>query len=396
MKNIIIKNKASKKFLKQFPLVQEADLITTQELPTKQFSKEWVAFYSEKKEFLGYGYLGKQNKGIGWLLSFKEEQPLDTHFFETLFRQSFKKRERFFDADDTNAFRLLNGEGDGLGGLTIDWYDGYLVLSWYNDTIYSYQAELIGCIKEVLPSIKGIYEKIRFANASNTQSQFVSGASAPEPLVVLENGVRYATYLNEGLMTGIFLDQKDVRGTLTEGIASGKTVLNTFSYTGAFSVAALIGGAAHTTSVDLAKRSVEKTREQFEVNGIDAGTQDILVMDVFNYFNYAQKKGKTFDIVVLDPPSFARNKKKTFSVAKDYGTLTIEAAHLVTENGYLVASTNAANVTFEKFDKMVQSGIKETGKSFKKMNVYRLPEDFSVSSDFVEGNYLKVIIYQLY
>jgi 23S rRNA (cytosine1962-C5)-methyltransferase len=107
---------------------------------------------------------------------------------------------------------------------------------------------------------------------------------------VKENGVTYATYLNEGLMTGIFLDQKEVRGQLVDGLAAGKTVLNMFSYTGAFSVAAAVGGAAQTTSVDLAKRSLEKTREQFAVNGIDPDTQRIHVMDVFNYFNYASKK----------------------------------------------------------------------------------------------------------
>ena len=100
----------------------------------------------------------------------------------------------------------------------------------------------------------------------------------------------YATYMNEGLMTGIFLDQKEVRGTLASGLVAGKTLLNMFSYTGAFSVAAAFGGASQTTSVDLAKRSLDKTREQFTMNGIDPESQRIYVMDVFSYFNYAKKK----------------------------------------------------------------------------------------------------------
>src|SRR5690606_18911637 len=110
-------------------------------------------------------------------------------------------------------------------------------------------------------------------------------------------------------------------------------VLNTFSYTGAFSVAAAIGGAAKTTSVDLAKRSSAKTIEQFSVNGIDYEHQDILVMDVFNYFKYAKRKELKFDLVVLDPPSFARSKKYTFSTAKDYTNLMKEAIAITEQKG---------------------------------------------------------------
>src|SRR5699024_207873 len=113
--------------------------------------------------------------------------------------------------------------------------------------------------------------------------------------------------------------------------SSGKRVLNTFSYTGAFSVAASLGGALQTTNVDLAKRSLPKTIEQFSVNGIDFETENIHVMDVFEYFKYARRKNLTFDMVILDPPSFARTKKYSFSVQKDYTTLLTEAL-TVTEN----------------------------------------------------------------
>ncbi len=111
--------------------------------------------------------------------------------------------------------------------------------------------------RQIFAEIKGAYEKIRFTSEL-PESAWVYGKTAPEPLLVKENGVTYATYLNEGLMTGIFFDQKEVRGQLVDGLAAGKTVLNMFSYTGAFSVAAAVGGAAQTTSVDLAKRSIEK------------------------------------------------------------------------------------------------------------------------------------------
>ena len=227
------------------------------------------------------------------------------------------------------------------------------------------------------------------------ESQYLFGEEAQEPLLVMENGVTYATYLNEGLMTGIFLDQKNVRGALVNGLVAGKTLLNMFSYTGAFSVAAAVGGASQTTSVDLAKRSLDKTREQFLVNGIEPDSQKIYVMDVFGYFNYAKKKNLTYDIVVLDPPSFARNGKKTFSVAKNYGELVEEAVDILEDNGTLIASTNAANVSDKKFRQMVEESLKNKGVKFTIFQEEKLPADFQIAESFPEGNYLKVLFIKI-
>src|SRR5690606_9383885 len=128
----------------------------------------------------------------------------------------------------------------------------------------------------------------------------------------------------ESAMVGVFLDQREVRKTIKDRYAKGKNMLNTFSYTGMFSVFATLGGANKTTSVDLANRSKGKTIEQFAINGIDFEAQDIIVEDVFHYFKYAARKQLTFDLVILDPPSFARSKKHTFSANKDYKDLLKE------------------------------------------------------------------------
>ena len=120
--------------------------------------------------------------------------------------------------------------------------------------------------------------------------------------------MNFAVYLNDGAMVGVFLDQRNVRKQIRDKYAKGRTVLNMFSYTGAFSVFAALGGASKTTSVDLANRSLSKTIEQFSVNEVDYEAQDIIVEDVFLYFKYAAKKKMKFDMVVLDPPSFARSK----------------------------------------------------------------------------------------
>lgn len=391
MRKIIVKTQAAKRISQGFPLLVAEDLSA----PLSE--DDFVMLCDVKKNFLGMGYLSKQNKGVGWLLS-RTKQEIDQDFYEEKFLSARKKRQKYFDDETTTAFRLFNGEGDGIGGFTVDFYANYAVFSWYNTFIYRQKLEILSAFSHIYPEICGIYEKMRFEPSVSTdriESQWVSGKKAPEPLIVLENKVRYATYLNEGLMTGIFLDQKNVRGALANGLAVGKSVLNMFSYTGAFSVAAAVGGAKQTTSVDLAKRSLEKTRQQFEVNGLDLTQQKIYVMDVFSYFNYAKKKKLTYDLIVLDPPSFARNGKKTFTVAKNYGELVEDAVDRLENNGILICSTNAANVSAQKFHQIVLSALTKSDVAFELLKTEHLPDDFCVSRAFPEGDYLKVLFIQI-
>ena len=384
-----VTKKAEHKFKKGYPLIQKEDL---QQVPAP-LPTDWLTLIDSKGQRLAEGYLGEQNKGIGWLLSW--HGPINQSFFQQLFEISREKRTSFEKDSLTTAYRLFNGEGDGIGGVIIDRYADYAVFSWYNETLYQKKDELLTAFRTVYPDIIGTYEKIRFSTKNLPESQFLYGEQAPEPLLVTENGVQFATYLNEGLMTGIFLDQKEVRGRLVDGFAVGKTVLNMFSYTGAFSVAAAMGGAVATTSVDLAKRSLPKTTEQFEVNHLNLAAQKIIVMDVFDYFKYASRKGLSYDMIILDPPSFARNKKKVFSVAKNYGELVKDSIDILTDKGTLIASTNAANLSLAKYQKMVITALQEKNVRYKITDTYQLPADFQVNSNFPEGNYLKVLFIEI-
>lgn len=370
------------------PLIQAEDL----KVNIKKIPLEWVHFVDNKNKYIATGYLGKQNKGFGWVID-QTQRPIDQAFFMEKFQQAIAKRQSFFADETTTAFRLFNGEGDGVGGITIDYYADYLVISWYNETIHYFKKMIVDSLLQVFPNAKGVVEKIRF-KSELVESRWLAGEKPQEPLIVLENGVSYAVYLDEGYMTGIFLDQKEVRGRLTEGLAAGQKVLNMFSYTGAFSVAAAYGGALETTSVDLAQRSLPKTQEQFEVNGLPLAQQKIIVMDTFDYFRYAARKNLSYNLIVLDPPSFARNKKKTFSVAKDYGRLIEDSVDILTEEGMIIASTNAANLPIKKFKKSIETALNNKNVSYRLTESYRLPADFP-ASHFEESNYLKVLFYSI-
>ncbi|HEP1820259.1 TPA: class I SAM-dependent methyltransferase [Streptococcus suis] len=345
-----------------------------------------VSLVSQTGKHLGMAYLSPQNKGIGWLYSNSNEELTD-NFFVNLFRKARQKRQYFYESDLTNAFRLFNQDGDDFGGVTVDLYDSYAVFSWYNTFVYSIRNRIIAAFQEVFPEVKGAYEKIRFKGLDH-ESAFLYGQEAPENFTVLENGVAYQVFMNDGLMTGIFLDQHEVRGSLVDGLAAGKSLLNMFSYTAAFSIAAAMGGAAETTSVDLAKRSRELSKAHFKVNGLELDNHHFVVMDVFEYFKYAKRKGLSYDVIVLDPPSFARNKKQTFSVAKDYHKLISQSLEILNPNGIIIASTNAANVTVEKFRQQIEKGF--GSKKHRYLADYRLPADFTINKHDESSNYLKV------
>ena len=361
-------------------------LLQGQDFNDFSMSDQVLGLYNAKQKFLGTAYLSKQNKGIGWLVSRKSVQ-LDKPFFINLFEKARAKRQTYENDDLTTAYRLFNQDGDGLGGLTIDRYGDYALFSWYNAYIYSLKDSIVAAFRLVYPELGGGYEKIRFKGL-DYQSAHLYGQEAPETFTILENGVSYSVFLNDGLMTGIFLDQHEVRASLVGGLALGKSVLNTFSYTAAFSLAAAMGGAFETTSVDLAKRSRELSQAHFLANGLSMDQHKLIVMDVFDYYKYAKRKGLTYDLIIIDPPSFARNKKQTFSVAKDYHKLIAQALDILRSGGTIVASTNAANLSLGQFKKQLEKGF--SGRKHYYLDLKQLPADFAVNQADQSSNYLKV------
>lgn len=381
MNRIRVSKRVEKKLAKGLVLLEASDLENV------NLKDQEVEVQSQEGTFLGTAYLSQQNKGLGWFVS-KDKVAFNQAFFETLFRQAKEKRSAYYQDDLTTAFRLFNQEGDGFGGLTVDLYGDYAVFSWYNSYVYQIRKVISEAFRQVFPEVLGTYEKIRFKGLKY-ESAHVYGQEAPDFFTVLENGVLYQVFMNDGLMTGIFLDQHEVRGSLVDGLAMGKSLLNMFSYTAAFSVAAAMGGASQTISVDLAKRSRELSQAHFQANGISTDDHRFIVMDVFEYFKYAKRKGLTYDVIVLDPPSFARNKKQTFSVAKDYHKLISQSLEILNPEGIIIASTNAANVSRQKFTEQIDKGF--AGRSYQILNKYGLPADFAYNKKDESSNYLKVI-----
>lgn len=386
--DVQINKKHAEKYKKGYPLIQLDALLNKQ----TQLNEGDIMDLYDGTSFVCKAYHGKQNKGYGWVLSDDIAVSIDASFFIEKLQEAMMRRKKYKDSIDTTAYRIFNGEGDGIGGLTIDYLDGHYLVTWYNLGIYAYKDIIMKALKK-LTAYKSIYEKRRFDSGGkyNMGEDFVDGDVPEFPIIVLENDIRFAVYLDDGPMIGFFLDQKDVRKRLMDFYCKDKHVLNTFSYTGAFSISAALGGAKETVSVDVANRSKSRTIEHFELNDIVVSAQKVIVEDVFEYFKYAVRKKLKFDVVILDPPSFARTKKRTFSVAKDYVKLLEQAIEITAEEGLIVASTNYSKGDMKWFKGCVDKAFKTGNNDYKIVESFVLPDDFNYKNTFIEGNYLKVL-----
>lgn len=372
------------KYFNGYPLIEEEDIYSQDHL------KEGDIFQivTDKSQYVATAYVGRQHKGLGWVLTYDKAQEINTAFFVKLFKTALAERDYYFNIDGTNAFRLFNAEGDGVGGLTIDNYDGHLLIQWYSKGIYKFKYAILEAVRKVF-DYKSIYEKVRFKD-SEYSGGFVEGDAPEFPIVIEENFTFYNVDLEDGLMTGIFLDQKEVRKKLRDQYAKERHVLNLFSYTGGFSVIAA-SEASSTTSVDLANRSRSLTEENFGLNAIDPKSQYIYVMDTFDFYKYAARHGHSYDTIVIDPPSFARNKKRTFSVQKDYDKLINGALNILSSEGTLLLCTNASVYPLKQFKNTIKMTLEESGVDYELTEVMGLPKDFKTHPHYKPSKYLKAV-----
>ncbi|MGX7109191.1 class I SAM-dependent rRNA methyltransferase [Facklamia miroungae] len=354
-----------------------------------------IIFIADREHhFKGQAVIGRQNKGFAWVFSLNHEDLWSKELFRLYLEEAIEHRQLLFNDPTTTGFRLFNGEGDGIGGLSIDWYDHFIQINWYSRGAYKYKDWWIENLLESTINVEGIYETKRFDLDSTEEAIcHVTGKKASQPIIIKERERNYAVYLGEDWMTGIFFDQREVRQFVQEQ-AQGMSVLNLFSYTGAFSIAAGLGGASKTTSVDVANRSFDLTKENLSINDLKTNNDwnEIRIMDVFDYIDYAKRTSKDFDMVICDPPSFARTKKYVFSAITDYLNLAIDLFRITKPGGLCILSTNHSNYTKEKFIEDMNEAGRLSGKKVQLIQSFGLPDDYPTSED-PSSAYLKVLVY---
>ena len=266
----------------------------------------------------------------------------------------------------TNTLRLVNGLGDALAGLVLEQYDRHCVIHLFNKRWIAHKEALAEFVKNRLEA-RYLIIKERLDSKALKSEQINANVyidQAPSRTVVQENDLYFGVDLNDGLNSGLFLDMRRNR-KIVAGLTKGVRVLNCFAYTCSFSVYARASGASSVINVDISRKSLERGRENYELNHLDYTGTEFVRADALTYMKLALKKENRFRCVILDPPSFARHDGKVFSVKKDFAVLIDAAMNILKPGGVLLAATNFSGLPHQALEDMVVAGGREKVKSIK-------------------------------
>lgn len=351
-----------------------------------------VAVYSSNDEFLGIGHYQIGSIAVR-ILSFAEEQSIDQSFWERKLRHALEVRRQLglIDNAQTNVFRLVHGEGDGLPGLVIDYYNGTAVAQMHSAGMYLARNEIAAALKNVFgDKLQAVYNKssktVPFkANLNPDDGYLFGNTNACE---VLEYGNRFSIDWVEGQKTGFFIDQRENRQLLST-YAKGHDVLNMFCYTGGFSVSALSGGARLVHSVDSSEKAIELTRANVELNTPGDLRHEAFAADAFEYLR--DIKGR-YDLIVLDPPAFAKHRDALPKALQAYKRINLRAFEQIRSNGIVFTFSCSQVVNKEKFREAVFSAAAISGRRVRILHQLTQPADHPVDICHPEGEYLKGLV----
>ncbi len=282
---------------------------------------------------------------------------MDKQKIPLILDKAFARRARLFADPAHDCCRLFNGAGDGMDGITIDRYAAWLLVQVEKASLLEKQKTLFPAIIQAgrcLPcKPRGILWKDISDSAATwrdypCRSSIMDGHAPPEELIVVQNGVRVGVDLMLGRHTGLFLDMRTIRGLLAPHYKKAGTMLNLFCYSGMFSVHGLKNGLSSVLNLDLAKTALERARSNYGLNGLACDERDFMYGDALTWMKAFAKKGRRFDCVVLDPPTFARSKQGSFSVKKDFPRC-LELVQSLAPGGLALTVINSPTITEQQY-----------------------------------------------
>ncbi|MBQ6923802.1 MAG: class I SAM-dependent methyltransferase [Kiritimatiellae bacterium] len=344
-------------------------------------------------EALGLGSYSPASQIRIRMLAFDPKAGIDDLFFADALGRALRARERLLKTGAVNALRVVNAEADLLPGVTVDRYGDWYV-GQFTTAGAERRKEMIATILLNLWPAKGFFER---SDADSRQheglpasSGVLAGEEPPETIEIAENGCRYLVDVRAGHKTGFYLDQRDNRAAVA-AYAAGRDVLNVFSYTGGFGVAALAAGAKSVTNVDISAPALELAKRNFALNGLP-DVAEFIEGNAFEVLRKFRDSRRSFDLVVLDPPKFADNKNRVMGALRGYKDLNLLAMKLLAPGGYLATFSCSGLVTPELFRKVVGEAAVDAKRDFQIVRSLRQATDHPESVFFPEGLYLKGLI----
>lgn len=354
---------------------------------------EIVDVYSSGAVFLGRGHYSSGSIAVR-ILTFRQDEELDSAWWNEKIANAYTLR-RSLDLTDnstTTCYRLVHGEGDGLSGLVVDIYGSTAVVQCHSIGMFNSRDEICAALRSVFgDKISAIYDKssatVPFADQNGVVDGYLYGENEGEE-EVLENGNKFLINWKKGQKTGFFIDQRENR-ELVARYAKGRKVLNTFCYTGGFSVYALSAGAAHVDSVDSSARAVELAAKNIELNFGATAAHTPIAEDAFEYL---KKMDQSYDLVILDPPAFAKHHRALGNALQAYKRLNARAMQQIKPGGILFTFSCSQAVSREHFRTAIFSAAAIAGRNVSILHQLTQPADHPISIYHPEGEYLKGLV----
>lgn len=350
-----------------------------------------VAVHDAHDNFLAYGHYQIGSIAVR-VITFRDEV-IDDNFWSRKIEAAWNLRKiaGLAGSSHTNAFRLVHGEGDGLPGLIVDMYDTTAVVQMHTVAMYRLRETLVKAMRSVLgEALTAVFEKsegtLPFKADVDPQNGFIWGRSSTR--IALENGLKFNVDWEKGQKTGFFVDQRDNRALL-ERYSKGRSVLNMFCYTGGFSFYAMRGGATMVHSVDSSERAVQLTNENVELNFPGDNRHEAFAMDAFRFMESSKHK---YDLMVLDPPAFAKHMNVVKNALQGYKRLNSKALEQIAPGGILFTFSCSQVVSRDAFRTTVFSAAARSGRNVRILHQLEQPADHPVSIYHPEGEYLKGLV----
>ena len=344
-----------------------------------------VDVFSSQGEFLGRGAYNPNSQIRVRIFSFEDEE-IDAEFFIRRLDAANKFRLTMLP-ENTNCYRACFADGDRIPGLIIDNYDGFIVLQFQTAAIEAQRHLVIEAIKSVFEP-KSIYERsvggFRQDEGLEKSSGLIDGIEPPDLIEVMENGFKVLVDAVAGQKTGMFLDQREARQQV-RNLAEGKTVLNVFSYSGAFALAALVGKAQRVVNVDSSSKALDLAKRNYEINDFAVDDNDFIDSDAFEYLRNDESK---FDIVILDPPAFCKSQAGIPKALRGYKEIIMQGLSRLNPSGLLFCLSCSGHIDSAMFQKVVFSAAFDVGKEVQILKKLGHGFDHPINIYHPEGEYL--------
>lgn len=359
----------------------------------KPANGEVVRVIDANGEFLAYGYYNDQSRVAVRLIEWSEEVTIDAHWYESKIKTAIAGRANLLN-ENTTACRLIFSEADFLPGLIVDKYADFLSVQILSSGIEKAKEVIISALVKLLQP-KGIFDRsdatARTHEGITAENGLLWGENPEEFIEVKENGIKYHINIAEGQKSGFYCDQRDNRKILAS-YTKNKKVLDCFSYSGGFSLNALLEGASHVTSVDSSALAIETLKQNIALNQFDASKHTAIQSDVNKQLRQFNDELQKFDVVVLDPPKYAPSRSALDRAARAYKDLNRRGLMLLESGGLLATFSCSGAVDIETFKQIIAWAALDAGKEVQIIKQFCQPEDHPVRLSFPEGEYLKGLL----